>query len=123
MYHGHEVPAKFFEPCRQSAHVFHFTKEPLNDVALRVKIDIMRDRLSCIALRWNDSKRAFISDLAPDPSAAISFVGDNSDWRSVPLKKGVHDLAVVNMAAGNGEPQRAAFGVYGRMNFTCATTA
>ncbi len=90
---------------------------------MRVKIGVMRDRLSCIALRRNDCKSTFIGYVLPNFCAAIGLVGDDRERRLSPIEKGVHNLAVVNMAAGNGEPQRAAFGVYGRMNLTCATAA
>lgn len=76
-----------------------------------------------IAFRWNDRERAFIGDALSDRRAAVSLVGDNGQRRFFPVEKGVHNLAVVNVAAGDFEPQGTPFRIYGRMNFTCATAA
>ncbi|VAW07355.1 hypothetical protein MNBD_ALPHA05-112, partial [hydrothermal vent metagenome] len=113
--------AKFFEPCGQPAHIFHLTEEPLDDVALCIKAGIVRDWFARIALRWNDRKRSFICYALPNFGAPVCLISNNRDRRFFPIKKSIHHLAVVNMTTRDFQPQRATFGVYGRMNFTCAT--
>ena len=49
MYHGEEVPLKFFEARREPTHVFHAAKEALDDVAHGVKVGGVWDRISRIA--------------------------------------------------------------------------
>lgn len=59
-------------------HMSFILQKNLDDVALRVKFGVVRDWPAGIALRWNDSKCALINDLAPDLSAAVSFVRNDS---------------------------------------------
>lgn len=83
----------------------------------------MWDRLSLVAFRWNDGQRPFVGNLLPDLAAAVGFVGDDGERRSVPIQKGVHHLAVMQLAAGYSQSQRSAFGVYSRVNLTCAAAS
>ncbi len=123
MYHGEEVPAKLLEAGGEPAHVLHPAKEPFDDVAHRIETGVVCDGLFSVAFRWNNRERAFICNALSYRRAAVSLVGDDGERRLFPVEKGVHDLAVMNMTAGDFDPQGAAFGVYGRMNFTCATAA
>ena len=61
-----------------------------------------------------------LGNLLPDLLATIGFVGNDGERRNVPIPKGMHPLAVVQLAAGYGRSQRPAFGVYSRVNLTCA---
>ena len=123
MQHGQEVPAKFFESCCQPSHVLHSAEEALDDIAHGVESRVMGNRFARIAFRRNDSERAFISYVLANLSAAVGLISDNCEGWLFPVEKGAHHLTVMDMAASNFDPQRAALCIYGRMNFTCATSA
>lgn len=123
MYHGNDVPAKFFKASSEPSHVFYLSEESLDNVAHGVESGVMCDRLSRVAPGRKDRERAFICNALPDRRTAISLVRDYGQRRLIPIEKGVHDLAVVNMSAREFDAWRAAFGVCGRMNFTCTTAA
>jgi len=44
-------------------------------------------------------------------------------WGHFPIKKGMHHLTVMKLTTADFQPKRAAFGVYARVNLTCATAA
>ena len=83
----------------------------------------MCDRFSRIALGWNDRKCAFIGNLLPDPGAAVGLVGDDGEWFPVPIQKGTHHLAVMQLATADLQPQWPSFFIYSRVNLACAAAA
>ena len=123
IYHVDEVPSRFLEPGCEPSHVFHLAEEAFDDVAHGVKARVVRDGVPCIGFGGNDGQPAFVGDIAPDLRAALGFVQDHRQRRRLPVKEDIHDLAVVNMAAGDLDPQRPAVLVYGHVNFACATAA
>lgn len=58
----------------------------------------MGDGLSRIAFCGNDSQRTFIGNLLPDLAAAVSLVGNDSEWLVLPIEKGIHHLAIVQVS-------------------------
>jgi len=76
-----------------------------------------------IAFRGDNGKGTFVSNVLPDLGATIGFIGDESQRWAFPIEKSMHQLAIMNMAATDSEPDRSAFLVYSRMNLTCATPA
>ncbi len=64
----------------------------------------MGNWLSRIAFWWDDGKCAFIGNLLPDPGAAVSLVGDDGEWFPVPIQKGTHHLAVMQLATADLQP-------------------
>ena len=83
----------------------------------------MGDRLSRIALGWNDGQRTFVGNLLPDLVAAIGLVGNNGERLHVPIEKGIHHLAVVQLAAADFQPQWPSIFIYSRVNLARATAA
>ena len=55
MEHCEEVLCIFLEPCGEPAHVFHFAKEPLDNIAHGIEVGIVRNRLARIAFGRNDT--------------------------------------------------------------------
>ena len=81
----------------------------------------MRDRFAGVTFGRNDAQRAFIGDLPPDLASAISLVSDDRERRFIPVQKGVHHLAVMDVPARYCDPQRSAMHIYCCMNFARAT--
>ena len=83
----------------------------------------MGDWNTGVALGWNNGQCTFISNLLPDFCTAISLVGNDGQWRYFPIEEGVYHLAIVKLTTADFQSKRAAFGIYGRVNPTCATAA
>ncbi len=87
----------------------------------------MGDRIASIALGWHDAKRSFVCDLLSDLIAAIGFVGNDGEWWGewwfLPVQKGVHHLAIMQLSARYGEAQRSSVRIYSGMNLGCAASA
>ena len=83
----------------------------------------MRDGVACVTFIRDNSQGSFVCNGLPDFNTAISFVGTNGERRLFPVQKDMHQFAVMNLSATDGEPDRAAFRIYSRVNLTCATTA
>ena len=83
----------------------------------------MRDRFSGVAFGWNDAQCALIGDLPSDFGTAVSFVGDDGERRLIPVQKGVHHLAIMNISARNSEPQGTTTRIYSGMNFARAASS
>ncbi len=64
----------------------------------------MRARIAHIGFGGDARERPFIGDIAPNRGAAIGFVKDHRQRQRLPVKEDIHDLAVVNMAAGDLDP-------------------
>ena len=123
MEHCEEVLCVFFEAGGQSAHILHLAKEPLDDIAHGIEISIVRDRFSGVTFGRNNAQCAFFGDLCSDFTAAISLVCNDGERRLIPVQKGVHHLAIMNIAARYGEPQGAALGIYGSVNLARPTAS
>jgi len=83
----------------------------------------VRGRISGITLCRNDAQSAFFCDLPPDRSAAIGLIGDDRERRLLPVKKGMHHLAIMNIPARYCQTQGSTLGVYSSVNFARATSA
>jgi len=83
----------------------------------------MRYGVSRVALIGDNSQCAFLCNGLPDFGTAVGFVGNNGEGWFFPVKKSMHQFAVMNMAAADSQSDRSASCVYGRMNLTCATAA
>ena len=83
----------------------------------------MRYGVACVAFIGDNSQRAFLGNGLSDYGAAVGFVGNNCKRWLLPVKKSMHQFTVMNMPAADSQPDRAAFGVYSRVNLTCATSA
>ena len=83
----------------------------------------MRDRFAGIAFGRDNAHCALISDQPSDFGAAVCLIGDNRDRRFIPVQKGMHHLAIMDIAARYGEPQGTAMCIYSGVNFARATAA
>jgi hypothetical protein len=61
--------------------------------------------------------------LLPDRAATISFIGDDRERRLLPVQKGVHHLAIMNIPARCSQAQGTALGIYSSVNFARATAS
>ena len=113
----------FLKPRWQSSHILHLAEEALNDVAHGIDVLVMGDWSLGIAFRWDHRQCAPVCDLASYFGAAIGFVRDDGQRWFRPVQKGIHDVAVMDVSAGDLQPVRATLGVYGHVNFACATAA
>lgn len=59
----------------------------------------MRDGVAGVAFGRNDAQCAFIGNLPSDRAAAISLVSDDRERGVIPVQKGMHHLAVMDIAA------------------------
>ena len=59
----------------------------------------MRDRVADVVFSWNNAQCAFICDMFPDFGAALSLVGNDGGRRFVPVQKGIHHMAVMDITA------------------------
>ena len=83
----------------------------------------MGDRLSGIALRWNDRQGPVIGDDLADGVRAISLVGDDGKRCAGVFEKVRQDLTVMDLASGDDKaPGTAVLIDYG-VNLGCAATA
>ena len=64
----------------------------------------MRDGLSRIALGGDHGQCAFVGNLLPDLAAAVSLVGNDSEWLIVPIEKRIHHLAIVQVSTAYFQP-------------------
>ena len=64
----------------------------------------MGDWLSRMALGWNHSHCTFIGNLLSDLVAAIGFVSNDGEGLFVPIQKGTHHLAVMQLATADLQP-------------------
>ena len=83
----------------------------------------MWNRLPGVTFGRDNAQCAFICDLLSDFSAAVSLVGDDGERRFIPVQKGVHHLAVMDIAARNSEPQGTAMRIYSGVNLARAATS
>ncbi len=107
----------------EPSHVFHGAEEAFDDVTHFIERHVMGDELSGVALRGDNRQRPAIGDELADGPRAIGLVGDDGQRRSATIQKVRHDLAVMNLAAGNDKaPGTTVFINYG-VNLACAATA
>jgi len=59
------------------------------------------DGLSGIAFGWDHGHGTFIGYLLSDLDAAVGLVGNNGKRLLVPIQKGIHHLAVVQLATAD----------------------
>ena len=123
LYHRHEIDGFLFKSGCQSSHVLHFAKEPFDNVAHGIEIFVVRYWNTGVTLGWDHSQRTLIGDLLPDFCTAICLVSNDGEWRNFPIKEGIDHLAVMQLTAADFQSKRASFGVYSRVNLTCATAA
>jgi hypothetical protein len=76
-----------------------------------------------IAAAGDDRQRAFIFDLLTYFLAVVGLVGGNGQWRPWRFQHVANDLAVVDLAAGHREVQRAAFAIDDGVDFRGAPAA
>ena len=74
-----------------------------------------------IAAARNDRQRPFVSDLLTDFFAIVTLVGGDGVWSARRVQNLFDDLAVVNVAAGEDEVQRATLAVDDRVDFRAPT--
>jgi hypothetical protein len=101
---------------------FGIAEEAFHDVAHSIEIGIVWYRFADIAFGRDDAQCAFICDLSSNFAASVSFVGDDGERRLAPVPKGVHHLAVMNIAARYGEQQGTTMRIYSGVDFARAAT-
>jgi len=121
--HGQKVALQLFKARGQPAHIFHPTKETFDQIAHRVDVWVVRDRHLCVRLRRDDGNRAFVCDGLANCGAAIGLIGDDGQWRGVPVQKSIKRLAVMGLRASDVYPQGPAQIIYSGVNLTAATAA
>ena len=76
-----------------------------------------------IAAARDDRQGAFIPDLLAHLLAVVGLVGGNGEWRLGGVEHIANDLAVVDLAPGDGEVQWPALAIDDGVDFRGATAA
>ena len=118
-----EVSCEFVVARGDAPPVFNAAEVVFDLVASLVKALGTIGFLRGIAAARNDRQGAFILDLLAHLLAVVGLVGGNGEWRLGGAEHVANDLAVVDLAPGDGEVQWPTLAIDDGVDFRGATAA
>jgi hypothetical protein len=118
-----EIAGKFVVSCGDAPPILNATEVVLDGVAPFVKtLEVIRLLCGIVSAR-NNRQGAFVLNLLPHFLAVVGLVGRDGEWRIGSVEDLANGLAILNLAACDGEVQWTALIVDDGMDFCGATAA